>query len=175
MPTVAVNPPKTPVTKGSSGLAAATVPNVCKMPGPPAPFVSTPLPNIGKSGDSPDDVKIEGKNVQLLADPMMNNCGPSGSPANAATLMGLGQGSARTPGADKPSKDDCNKAQKLLKQPFRLSEKLGKKIPEARKALLRSKIEAGTITSGDLPGSIQNDFPPKLKGLPLYEVIERCK
>ena len=50
---VSVNPPKTPVTKGSNGVATATVPNVCKMPGPPAPFVPTPLPNIGKSGDSP--------------------------------------------------------------------------------------------------------------------------
>jgi len=138
---VSVNPPKTPVTKGSSGVAAATVPNICKMPGPPAPFVPTPLPNIGKSGDSPKDyskkvkvegqpvaikgasfksvgdiaskgtggglissnthgptkfigpgsfdVKIEGKSVQLLSDPMMNNTGPSGSPANAATLVGL--------------------------------------------------------------------------------------
>jgi uncharacterized Zn-binding protein involved in type VI secretion len=141
MATVAVNPPKTPVTKGSSSIAAATVPNICKMPGPPAPFVPTPLPNIGKSDDSPKDystsvkiegnevaikgatfgsmgdiaskgtggglisantqgptafigpgsmdVKIEGKNVQYLGDPMMNNCGPSGSAANAATLGGV--------------------------------------------------------------------------------------
>jgi len=138
---VSVNSPKTPVTAGSSGIAAATVPNVCKMPGPPAPFVPTPLPNIGKSDDSPDgyskdvtiesnavaiqgatfnstgdsaskgtggglisnnthgatkfigpgsmDVKIEGKNVQLLGDPMLNNCGPGGNPPNAATLMGV--------------------------------------------------------------------------------------
>lgn len=49
--TVTVNPPKTPVTQGSNDVAAATLPNVCKMPGPPAPFVPTPLPNIGKSGD----------------------------------------------------------------------------------------------------------------------------
>lgn len=141
MATVSVNPPKTPVTTGSNGLAVATVPNVCKMPGPPAPFVPTPLPNIGKSSASPEkytkdvkverkpvavkgasfasqgdmgskgtggglvssnthgftkfvgpgslDVKFEGKNVQLLGDPMMNDCGPSGSPANSATLAGL--------------------------------------------------------------------------------------
>ncbi len=67
--TVTVNPPKTPVTKGSSGLAAATVPNVCKMPGPPAPFVPTPLPNIGKSGMSPSGysttVQIEGEYVAI--------------------------------------------------------------------------------------------------------------
>jgi hypothetical protein len=35
------------------------------------------------------DVKIEGKNVQLLGDPMLNNCGGSGSPPNSATLMGV--------------------------------------------------------------------------------------
>lgn len=136
-----INPPKTPVTEGSMGVAAATIPNVCKMPGPPAPFVPAPLPNIGKSNDSPKDyskkvkiegkavaikgatfgsmgdmaskatggglvsanthgptkfvgpgsldVKIEGKNVQLLGDPMLNNCGGSGSPPNSATLVGL--------------------------------------------------------------------------------------
>jgi hypothetical protein len=141
MAKVTVNPPKTPVTEGSNGLAAATLPNVCKMPGPPAPFIPTPLPNIGKSGNSPKDysetvtieghkvaikgatfksmgdsasqgtggglissnvegptsfvgpgsmnVKIEGKNVQLLSDPMLNNGGPSGSPPNAATMVGL--------------------------------------------------------------------------------------
>lgn len=143
MSSISVNPPKTPVTTGSNGIAAATVPNVCKMPGPPAPFVPTPLPNIAKSSNSPKnfsknvtfdgckvaikgatftsigdiaskatgggivsanvegparfvgpgsmDVKVEGKNVHLLSDPMLNNCGPSGSPPNAATLLGLVQ------------------------------------------------------------------------------------
>jgi hypothetical protein len=138
---VAINPPKTPVTEGSNGVAAATLPNVCKMPGPPAPFVPTPLPNIGKSNNSPKgystsvkiegnavaiqgatfnsmgdvasqgtgggivssnvqgptsfigpgslDVRIEGKAVQLLGDQMLNNGGPSGSPANSATMGGL--------------------------------------------------------------------------------------
>lgn len=141
MSSVSVNPPKTPVTKGSNGIATATIPNVCKMPGPPAPFVPAPLPNIGKSGSSPKDysqdvtiegkavaikgstfesigdmaskgtggglisanthgitkfvgpgsmdVKIEGKNVQLLSDPMLNNCAAGGSPPNAATLLGV--------------------------------------------------------------------------------------
>lgn len=143
MLSVAVNPPKTPATKGSNGIAAATIPNVCKMPPPPPPFVPMPLPNIGKSGKSPRgystsvkieghtvairgasfgsmgdiaskasgggiissnvegptkflapgslNVRIQGKNVQLLGDQMLNNCGPSGSPPNAATMMGLFQ------------------------------------------------------------------------------------
>jgi hypothetical protein len=141
MSSVSVNPPKTPVTKGSNGIATATIPNVCKMPGPPAPFVPAPLPNIGKSGMSPKDysqdvtiegnavaikgstfesmgdiaskgtggglisanthgitkfvgpgsmdVKIEGKNVQFLSDPMLNNCASGGSPPNAATMLGV--------------------------------------------------------------------------------------
>lgn len=140
MTTVSVNAPKTPVTKGSNTVAAATMPNVCKMPGPPAPFVPTPLPNIGRSGISPKgfsqtvkiegqpvairgasfgsvgdvaskgtgggivsnnvegqtkfiapgslNVIIEGRNVHLLGDQMLNNCGSGGSPPNAATMMG---------------------------------------------------------------------------------------
>ena len=111
------------------------------MPGPPAPFVPAPLPNIAKSELSPKGysttvkiegnavairgatfesigdmaskgtggglisanchgpakfiapgsmtVKIEGKNVHLLGDSMLNNLGPSGSPPNTgATMMG---------------------------------------------------------------------------------------
>lgn len=122
---VSVNPPRTPVTENSMGIKPAALPNVCKMPGPPAPFVPTPLPNIGKSADQPSgysstvtmmgkkvaikgatfksigdiaskatggglislsthdvtefvgigstNVKVEGKNVQLLGDVMTNN------------------------------------------------------------------------------------------------------
>jgi hypothetical protein len=141
---VAIHPPKTPVTAGSSGTAKATLPNVCKMPGPPAPFVPSPLPNIAKSGNSPKDystsvliegekvairgatfesmgdvasqgtggglisaneqgvakfvvpgtmdVKIEGKGVHLLGDPMLNNCAAGGTPPNTgATLGGVQQ------------------------------------------------------------------------------------
>lgn len=140
--TVAINPPKTPCTTEARGVAKATIPNICKMPGPPAPFVPAPLPNIGKSSLSPKgytttvkieghkvairgatfesigdmaskgtggglisanthgptkfitpgslNVKAEGKNVHLLGEPMLNNCGPSGSPPNTgATMQGF--------------------------------------------------------------------------------------
>lgn len=163
MGTVEIHPPKTPVTKGSNTVAAATVPNVCKMPGPPAPFVPAPLPNIAKSSSSPKDfskkvtfdgknvaikgatfksmgdvaskgtggglvssnthgpakfvtpgsmsVKVEGKSVHLLAEPMLNNCGGSGNPPNSATLMG----GIHKPGggpvtADEPLCHWCGKA-----------------------------------------------------------------
>jgi uncharacterized Zn-binding protein involved in type VI secretion len=182
MPSVGVNPPKTPCTKGSSGLAIATVPNICKMPGPPAPFVPTPLPSIGKSGDSPQgysttvtiegnavaiqgasfksmgdvasqgtggglisnntqgptkfvapgslDVKIEGKNVQLLGDQMLNNCGPSGSPPNSATMAGLLQG----PAILKTLQAIANKCNKDVNPRERSAESWARKSTSAAKA-----------------------------------------
>src|ERR1051326_8673285 len=67
--TIGVNPPKTPVTEGSQDKAPASLPNVCKMPGPPAPFVPTPLTNIGRSEDTSDGytttVLFEGKTVAI--------------------------------------------------------------------------------------------------------------
>lgn len=168
MSSVGIHPPKTPVTKGSNGIAKATLPNVCKMPGPPAPFIPSPLPNIAKSGSSPKDystsvkiegntvairgamfesmgdmaskgtggglisanthgpakfitpgsltVKIEGKSVHLLGEPMLNNCGPSGSPPNTgATMMGVKQ-AKRDGDADLVIMGpDCAKAKKEKK------------------------------------------------------------
>ncbi len=213
MGTVGVNPPKTPVTKGSSGVAAATLPNICKMPGPPAPFVPTPLPNIGKSGSSPDgystsvtidgdavaiqgasfksmgdvaskgtgggmvsmnvegptkfvgpgsmDVKIEGKNVQLLSDQMLNNCGPSGSPANSATMGGVLQAAK----AKNPANDDVCGAGKHSEEIDRPKVPPGEETPAGRVAAMKKlattagdnfeiaaaehNIADGSITSGD--------------------------
>jgi uncharacterized Zn-binding protein involved in type VI secretion len=65
------------------------VPNVCKMPGPPAPFVPTPLPNIGKSGDSAKDystsVKIEGNAVAIRG----SSFGSQGDMASKGTGGGI--------------------------------------------------------------------------------------
>jgi len=84
-----VNPPRTPVTKGSQGIAAATMPNVCKMPGPPAPFVPVPLPNIAQSGSNlqgaTKTVKIEGKAVAIKG----STFGSKGDIASKATGGGL--------------------------------------------------------------------------------------
>lgn len=89
---VGVNPPKTPVTEGSNDIAAATLPNVCKMPGPPAPFVPTPLPNIGKSSDKLADctstVKIEGKKVAIKGSSYKSTMSPDmASKASGAGLI----------------------------------------------------------------------------------------
>jgi uncharacterized Zn-binding protein involved in type VI secretion len=169
---VGINPPKTPVTKGSKGVAKATLPNVCKMPGPPAPFVPSPLPNTGKSELSPKDysttvkiegnavairgatfesfgdmaskgtggglisanthgptkfitpgsltVKIEGKSVHLLGEPMLNNCGPSGTPPNTgATMAGESQD-------DQQEKVPCTHPRTRRDPPADLARKLPK-------------------------------------------------
>lgn len=91
MSTISVNPPKTPVTEGSGGKALATTPNVCKMPGPPAPFVPTPLPNLGTSGDNLHDgtttVKFEGKKVAIKGSYFMSQ--PSGDVASQGTGGGI--------------------------------------------------------------------------------------
>jgi uncharacterized Zn-binding protein involved in type VI secretion len=136
---VSIHPPKTPVTEGSNGVAKVTLPNVCKMPAPPAPFMPSALPNAAKSGSAPSgytttviiegdmvairgasfesmgdmaskgtgggllsanthgpakfitpgsmSVKLEGKAVHLLGEPMLNNCGPGGSPPNTGSTL----------------------------------------------------------------------------------------
>ena len=159
---VAIHPPKTPVTEGSSGVAKATVPNVCKMPGPPAPFVPAPQPNTAKSGSSPKgytttvtiegdnvairgasfesmgdmaskgtgggllsanthgpakfitpgsmSVTLEGQAVHLLGEPMLNNCGASGSPPNTGSTVAEDQDDGDDP---PPFEVDLNCKEKL--------------------------------------------------------------
>jgi uncharacterized Zn-binding protein involved in type VI secretion len=92
MAKVAINSPRTPVTAGSKGTAAATLPNVCKMPGPPAPFTPTPLPNIARSENSlkggSKSVKIGGKSVAIRG----ASFGSTGDIASKATGGGLVSG-----------------------------------------------------------------------------------
>lgn len=211
MGSIAVNPPRTPVTAGSNGVAMATIPNICKMPGPPAPFVPTPLPNIGKSGDSPKDyskqvkfegkkvaikgasfksmgdvaskatggglisanthgptkfigpgslnVKVEGKNVQYLGDPMMNNCGPSGSPANAATMTGVLQAPALAlPVLEFDSADFPKKTANMQKgmkgnDSMQLTRQTTKKVIRRKRRLsLKGHAKGG-------PGTSLDEFP----------------
>jgi len=210
MGTIAVNPPRTPVTQGSNGVAMATIPNVCKMPGPPAPFVPTPLPNVGKSGDSPKgyskqvkfeskdvaikgasfksvgdmaskatgggivssnthgptkfigpgslNVKVEGKNVHYLGDPMMNNCGPSGSPANAATMVGVMQGPA-LPVLEFDSDDFPQKTANMKKAmpPGKDSMKLTRQTSKSAMRKTRRAALKGAVKGP--PGTSLDEFP----------------
>jgi hypothetical protein len=70
----------------------------------------------------------------------------------------------------KPSKKDCSKAIKSLSQVDRLAQKFGKKIPQKRLDEWRRKIADGTITSLDLPATLQGEFPASLAGLALNEI-----
>jgi hypothetical protein len=201
MASVSIHPPKTPVTSGSNGIAKNTVPNVCKMPGPPAPFVPAPLPNIAKSGSSPKGfskkvkvegntvairgasfesmgdvaskatggglvsanthgpvkfvtpgsmtVKFEGKNVHLLSDPVLNNCGPSGSPPNSATMMGVDQGDSS---ASSTQSDEEKLRQKCGEQRAKIIEKDEKLGAELRKYSPASDAVGGFKKHGGLPG-----------------------
>jgi uncharacterized Zn-binding protein involved in type VI secretion len=91
MTTVSVDTPSTPVTEGSLDFSITDLPNVCKMPGPPAPFIPTPLPNIGRSADRLDEatstVKIEGKKVAIKGSFYMSQ--PSPDVASKGTGGGL--------------------------------------------------------------------------------------
>ncbi|MDX8514041.1 PAAR-like domain-containing protein [Mesorhizobium captivum] len=72
-------------------MAPADVPNVCKMPGPPAPFVPVPLPNFGRSADRLSDatstVKIEGKKIAIKGSYYMS--APSPDVASQGTGGGV--------------------------------------------------------------------------------------
>ncbi|KDR32081.1 MULTISPECIES: PAAR-like domain-containing protein [Caballeronia] len=208
MTSVGIHPPKTPVTKGSSGTARATLPNMCKMPGPPAPFVPAALPNTAKSGDSPDGystsvkiegdevairgamfnsfgdmaskgtgggllssnthgparfitpgsmtVKIEGKSVHLLAEPMLNNCGPNGSPPNTgATMTGVKQKRSKRPPATQVG-PDCGKKKKKKKRKW--DDCMCGQVCEMVKAYNQSKSKKARLSdSPSNPGSDHYD------------------
>jgi hypothetical protein len=70
--------------------AQATTPNVCKMPGPPAPFVPTPLPNTGMSNLSPSKyskkVKIE-KTTVAIGQATFNSIGDIASKGTGGGLV----------------------------------------------------------------------------------------
>jgi hypothetical protein len=107
------------------------------------------------------DVKVEGKNVQFLGDQMLNNCGPSGSPANAATMFGvLQEAKAKNPA----NKDGCGKG-KHSEQTEKPTVPDDEKTPAGRLAAMTKtavtdgdkfevkaaahNIADGSITSGD--------------------------
>ena len=81
---VTIMAPKTPVTEGSHGIAAADLPNICYLPSPVGP-VPSPLPNIAKSSDSPTDystdVKFEGAAVCIAGSSFGKSMGDTPSSA----------------------------------------------------------------------------------------------
>ena len=77
-----------------------------KMPGPPAPFVPVPLPNLGRSADRLSDatstVTIEGKKVAIRAASILPTLPTlrGGARAAASSVDSCGQDLLRGPGLD---------------------------------------------------------------------------
>lgn len=78
-------------------------------------------------------------------------------------------------GTTKPSKAACSKALKLMKEVDRLEQKANKNLNPKRLAELKQKLKDGTLTSDDLPGTLQREFPGELKGLTIKEIQALCK
>jgi len=150
-----VNPPKTPVTEGSSDIAPSSVPGVYKMPGPGAP-VPTPLPNIGKSGDSPADytstVKIEGNKVAIEGSTYKS----TGSPDAASKGTGGGVVSSTEEGKTE------------FAAPGSMNVKAeGKQIQLFADAMTNDDKNGGTT----LPGNIQDPETPMSV---LQNIADKC-
>lgn len=203
MASVGIHPPKTPVTSGSSGVARATLPNVCKMPGPPAPFVPTALPNAAQSGTSPKGysktvtiegkpvairgasfgskgdaaskgtgggllsanthgpakfitpgsltVKADGKGIHLLGEPVLNNCGPSGSPPNTgATMGGVDQAKSKK---DKCPHDALKTVERRYDDMIAEAQAEVAKAQDAEAAALKEMSEAAAALSNPPKGA----------------------
>ncbi|OQW92029.1 MAG: hypothetical protein BWK78_02860 [Thiotrichaceae bacterium IS1] len=71
-----------------------------------------------------------------------------------------------------PPKNQCNKAIKLLEQYERLMKKYGKEI--SPKTLKKLQTLGENITSADLSGTLQSEFPDEFSGLTLKEIRKLC-
>jgi hypothetical protein len=160
MSTVAVNPPKTPVTEGSQDKAPATLPNVCKMPGPPAPFVPTPLPNIGRSEDSIDGytstVLFEDKKVAI----------------KGATYKSTGSPDAASKGTGGGIISSVEEGKTAFAAPGSMNVKAeGKNIQLLGDAMTNNGSNPNN--SGTIPGNIQG--PDEVKALAAELCVAFCK
>lgn len=159
MSSVAVNPPKTPVTAGSQDKAPATLPNVCKMPGPPAPFVPTPLPNIGRSEDSIDGytttVLFEKKRVAI----------------KGATYKSTGSPDAASKGTGGGIISSVEQGKTAFAAPGSMNVKAeGKNIQLLGDAMTNNGSNPNN--SGTIPGNIQG--PDEVKDLAVRLCVEFC-
>lgn len=160
MSTVAVNPPKTPVTEGSQDKAPASLPNVCKMPGPPAPFVPTPLPNFGRSEDSIDGytstVLFDGKKVAI----------------KGATYKSTGSPDAASKGTGGGIISSVEQGKTAFVAPGSMTVKAeGKNIQLLGDAMTNNG--SNPSNSGTIPGNIQGPRP--VKSLAKALCAEFCK
>ena len=74
----------------------------------------------------------------------------------------------------RPPPRKCKKAIKILEQFERLMNKKKKKIPPKLLPKLKELRDKGEITSKDLPGTLQNEFPGEFEGKTLTEIKQEC-
>jgi len=74
----------------------------------------------------------------------------------------------------KPSKTVCNKAIKFLEQYERLSGKKGVKLSKKRLEKLKELMKSGEIKCGNLPATLQSEFPVILKDYSLKVIRQMC-
>ena len=84
------------VHKGSNGVTIA-FPDVCKTPGPPAPFIPIPYPNIAKSSDAAkgaSKVKTDGNPVCVKDSNFSMSMGDEGGTAGGGIVSSKIKGKA---------------------------------------------------------------------------------
>jgi hypothetical protein len=75
----------------------------------------------------------------------------------------------------RPSRDECNRAIKILTQYERLAAKFGKRMPPARVTELNSRRDAGEITIDMLPAFLHREWPGgRFDGRTLSEIRALC-
>jgi len=73
-----------------------------------------------------------------------------------------------------PDPQKCRTAIKVLEQFERLAKKLRVRIRAKRLERLQGLRDAGTICSGDLPGTLTRRFPGEFLGMTLDEIRQHC-
>jgi hypothetical protein len=130
-------------------------------------------------------VKIEGKNVHLLGDSMLNNCGPSGSPPNTgATMLGTDHASSpkgrelviKCEGAkDLKGEDfsDCEREEicaKIAAVNAQMKEKGG--LKQRRKRDKELQRDSGNKRCAEINEAARAGTPPPLK---FHDVSPDCE
>ena len=162
-PTVAIHPPKTPVTTGSLSRATATLPNVCKMPGPPAPSVPVPLPNTGRSELNPQGfskrVFIDGHRVAIQGATFGSEGDAASKASGGGLVSSVAEGETRfiSPGS-----------MSVLIE--------GKSVHLLGDCTLNNGAPGGPANAATLAGIIHDDLVLEAEGQDvLEEVVELCQ
>jgi len=110
-------------------------------------------------------VKIEGKSVHLLGEPMLNNCGPGGSPPNTgATMMGVGQG-------DSPEDKACAHP-KLVLEEKNYDEEIEKRKQDVQDA--KKQVDEKKKAAGDAQKALDDRLNKLTRGTPSTDSLRKA-